>query len=182
MFKDYYKILGVSSNASNEVIRQAYRELSLRWHPDRNPGADVTSIMQDINEAYAILKDEATRALYDEEYRAFMMNTIDDMSVEGNQSYEQDANFKDDYNTYEEEKDWEYDYNYDYDVKDEKLKEEILKARQYAKEIVDDFIKNFGTLTKTASKGAFDNILKYIFAWILAGILLFIIGNMFTCS
>ncbi len=182
MFKDYYKILGVSTDASVEIIRKAYRNLSLKWHPDRNPDTDVTSIMQDINEAYAILKDEEKRSLYDEEYRSFMKDFGVCIKDECNRSYEPDYDYNDDYNTYEEERDWDFDYTYDYDVKDEKLKDEILKARQYAKDIVDDFIKNFGVLTKTASKGAADSILKYALAWIVAGILLFILGNIFTCS
>lgn len=58
MFKDYYKILGISRQASAQEIKSAYRTMSKKWHPDINPGMDVTSIMQDINEAYAILKDE----------------------------------------------------------------------------------------------------------------------------
>lgn len=183
MFKDYYKILGVSIDASIEVIKQAYRNLSLKYHPDRNPNPNVTSIMQDINEAYAILKDEGKRTLYNEEYKSFMMVERDVVRGENN-TYESDEFFNDAYNTNESEreKDWDFDYSYEYDVQDEKLKEEILKARQYAKEIVDDFLKNFGRLTKTASKGAIDNFLKYLLAWIAAGILLFILGNLFTCS
>jgi len=58
VFVDYYAVLGVEHSASEETIKQAYRKLALRWHPDRNPGVDVTKVMQDINEAYYILKDE----------------------------------------------------------------------------------------------------------------------------
>ena len=59
MFKDYYKILGVSSSANDVEIKKAYREMSMKWHPDRNRGIDVTATMQDINEAYAILNKES---------------------------------------------------------------------------------------------------------------------------
>jgi hypothetical protein len=71
MFKDYYKILGVALNATQEEIKKAYRSQSMRWHPDKNPGVDTTEQMQDINEAYNILKDSATRARYDAEYARF---------------------------------------------------------------------------------------------------------------
>ena len=71
MFKDYYQILGVSPTASKQEIKQAYRMMSLKWHPDKNPGVDVTSMMQDINEAYKILNDDLCRARYDKE-RGFM--------------------------------------------------------------------------------------------------------------
>ena len=71
MFKDYYQILGVTSTASKQEIKQAYRKLSLKWHPDRNPGVDVTGIMQDINEAYKILNDDLCRERYNKEYQKF---------------------------------------------------------------------------------------------------------------
>ena len=71
MFKDYYQILGISPEASKQEIKQAYRMMSLKWHPDKNPGVDVTSIMQDINEAYKILNDDICRARYDNEYKEF---------------------------------------------------------------------------------------------------------------
>ena len=58
MFKDYYQILEITQQASLSEIKQAYRAASKKWHPDVNPGKDTTQIMQDINEAYAILKDE----------------------------------------------------------------------------------------------------------------------------
>jgi curved DNA-binding protein CbpA len=71
VFKDYYKILKISSDADSNAIKAAYRKQALEWHPDRHPDMDVKSIMQDINEAYAILKDPQKRARYDEEYKFF---------------------------------------------------------------------------------------------------------------
>jgi hypothetical protein len=54
--KDYYAILGVSKDATDEEIQKAYRELCLKFHPDKNPGLDLSSVMQDINEAYEALR------------------------------------------------------------------------------------------------------------------------------
>ena len=68
MLKDYYSILGISFNASEDEIKRAYRAMSRKWHPDTNPGIDTTAIMQDINEAYYVLKDPLTKARYDAEY------------------------------------------------------------------------------------------------------------------
>jgi curved DNA-binding protein CbpA len=61
--KDYYKILGVSENASAEEIRKTYRKLAFQYHPDRNPGNET--MMKDLNEAYAVLSDEKKRNEYD---------------------------------------------------------------------------------------------------------------------
>lgn len=60
--KDYYKILGVDRTADSAQIKQAYRSLAMRHHPDR--GGDVAQF-QEIQEAYAVLSDEVKRAQYD---------------------------------------------------------------------------------------------------------------------
>lgn len=64
--KDYYHILGVDSDASEEVIRTAYRRLALRFHPDHNPrdpGAEER--FKEVAEAYGVLSDPAKRRQYD---------------------------------------------------------------------------------------------------------------------
>lgn len=62
--KDYYKILGVSRNASQEEIKKAYRKLAHQYHPDK-PGGDEKKF-KEINEAYQVLSDEKKRAMYDQ--------------------------------------------------------------------------------------------------------------------
>jgi len=71
MFKDYYLILGTTIEASPHEIKQAFIRQAKRWHPDKNLGKDTTAEMQDINEAYLILRDSEARQRYDAEYRRY---------------------------------------------------------------------------------------------------------------
>ena len=65
MEKDYYKILGVPETASEEEIKKAYRELAIKYHPDRNSGNEEK--FKEITEAYSILSDSSKREEYDAE-------------------------------------------------------------------------------------------------------------------
>jgi curved DNA-binding protein CbpA len=60
--KDYYKVLGVSEDASSDEIKKTYRKLAFQYHPDKNPGKE--EMMKEINEAYAVLSDERKRREY----------------------------------------------------------------------------------------------------------------------
>lgn len=151
MFKDYYQILGVSPTASKQDIKQAYRMMSLKWHPDKNPGVDVTSMMQDINEAYKILNDDLCRARYDKEYWEF--NKQREYCQTSTQTTESGS------------------WNYDYDVHDEDLKNDINNARAYAKDLVDEFLKSLKETSKVAAKGAWEGAKGYVYAAIILSIL-----------
>jgi curved DNA-binding protein len=62
---NYYRILGVSTAATNEEIRRAYRVLARRYHPDVNPGKSSEERFKQIAEAYAVLSDTNRRRQYD---------------------------------------------------------------------------------------------------------------------
>jgi molecular chaperone DnaJ len=67
--RDYYEILGLKKNATNEDIKKAYREMALRHHPDRVPQEkkkEAEDRFKEISEAYAVLSDPQKRALYDQ--------------------------------------------------------------------------------------------------------------------
>lgn len=64
--KDYYEILGVPRNATQEEIKRAYRRLALKYHPDRNPGdKEAEEKFKEAAEAYSVLGDPQKRATYD---------------------------------------------------------------------------------------------------------------------
>jgi molecular chaperone DnaJ len=63
--RDYYEILGVPRNASNEEIKKAFRGLARQYHPDVSQAEDSEERFKEINEAYAVLSDAEKRAAYD---------------------------------------------------------------------------------------------------------------------
>lgn len=69
--RDYYEILSVSRNANENEIRQAYRKLAMRYHPDRNPDdAEAAVKFREAAEAYEVLRDPEKRSRYDRFGRA----------------------------------------------------------------------------------------------------------------
>jgi curved DNA-binding protein len=65
-YKDYYKILGVSRNASQDEIKQAYRKKARQYHPDVSQEKNAEQRFKEIGEAYEVLKDTEKRAAYDQ--------------------------------------------------------------------------------------------------------------------
>ena len=65
--KDYYSILGVPRNASEKDIKQAYRKLARKYHPDVNPGdKSAEAKFKEINQAHEVLSDPEKRKKYDQ--------------------------------------------------------------------------------------------------------------------
>jgi len=63
--KDYYKTLGLGKGASGKEIKNAFRKLAKKYHPDKNPDRDTTKKFREIAEAYEVLRDADKRRQYD---------------------------------------------------------------------------------------------------------------------
>jgi curved DNA-binding protein len=81
--KDYYRLLGVPREASDDDIKKAYRKLAMEFHPDRNPGKEkwANEKFKEINEAYGVLGNQDKRKQYDQ-----FGTTGDASDVFGNQA------------------------------------------------------------------------------------------------
>lgn len=65
--RDYYEVLGVSKNASEDEIKKAYRKLAIKYHPDRNPDdPEAEAKFKEAAEAYDVLHDPQKRQQYDQ--------------------------------------------------------------------------------------------------------------------
>ena len=72
VIKDYYKILDLEdNNVDIEEIKQAYRNQAKKYHPDRNKNNSEVRI-QDINEAYKVLSDTASKRKYDRKWKVYI--------------------------------------------------------------------------------------------------------------
>ncbi|CAH8566004.1 unnamed protein product [Schistosoma turkestanicum] len=66
MGRDYYKILGINKNATDEEIKKAYKKQAFQYHPDKNKSPNAEEKFKEIAEAYDVLSDPKKRAIYDE--------------------------------------------------------------------------------------------------------------------
>src|SRR5512138_286041 len=72
--RDYYDVLGLGRNASDDEIKSAFRKLARQYHPDVNKESDAEDKFKEVNEAYGVLSDHDKRARYDRFGRAGLGN------------------------------------------------------------------------------------------------------------
>lgn len=81
--KSHYEVLEISPDASSDEVRQAYKGLCLKWHPDKNPDTpeEATKMMQEIGQAYSVLSDDTKRKNYDRKLNASTDSDEDDSDI-----------------------------------------------------------------------------------------------------
>lgn len=81
--RDYYDVLGVPRHGTPEAIKKAFRQLAMKYHPDRNRSADASERFKAINEAYEVLSDPERRAIYDRFGHAGVASSVGARDFEG---------------------------------------------------------------------------------------------------
>jgi hypothetical protein len=166
MFKDYYGILEINQDASDEEIKAAFRRLAIKWHPDKNPGTDTTHKMQELNEAYVVLKDKEARERYNIEYERFK---------EYQRSKEKATTV-----SAESEKPKEKHFEYaDYDIYDDVLKKWMANAERQAVELAKQTIEDLKGMVAAGVKEGSKAILYQIAGVV---IVIFLFGLTRTCN
>ena len=174
MFKDYYKILDISQNATGEEIKKAFREQAIKWHPDRNQGTDTTLRMQEINEAYLILKDNEARIRYDIEYNKFKQYQENQKRTTNEKAKEENQNKN------QEQKQTKSEYEYsDFKVDDDLLEKWMANAKRQSVELAKQTIRDFKGVTKAAANGCLNGVVQLII-WIVVINLIVLLFR--TCS
>ncbi|MCQ2191265.1 MAG: DnaJ domain-containing protein [Paludibacteraceae bacterium] len=177
MFRDYYAILEVDRNCSAEDIRSAYRSLSKKWHPDRNPGKDTSKEMIDINDAYSILKDPASRRLYDVAYDKYVLYLQEQKKRRQVVVYESNIGSDDATKKQNEGTSQKYEEVFDepFYSGDDDLERKMQASRKNAESLVANFMKNLKKDSKVAAKGAAENCLIYFVMIIIVNVIVAIV-------
>ena len=168
MFKDYYVILNVSISASEQVIKNAFKREAIKWHPDKNPGKDTNIQMQNINEAYLILKDSEARRRYDIEYSRFTAR-------HANKHYHKPKE--------ESSKSTTANNEGAFTVEDELLKKWMKNAKRQSVDLAKATLDDLIGMIKIGTKVAMKETVNYTMYYILFTAIIFAIVFLFrTCK
>lgn len=135
MTKDYYKILGISQNSTEQEIKSAYRKLARKWHPDVTGNTDeAVSKFKEINEAYEILSDKTKRAEYDTINRYYNYSSKKTESSKQTE-YTSEPDHKNTYKETERENNKNYGFNFNWE-------DFLAKYKDYVKKYNDSNVDN----------------------------------------
>jgi curved DNA-binding protein CbpA len=176
MFIDYYAILKISFDANAETIKAAYKTQALKWHPDRNPGVDTTQRMQQINEAYLILKDTEARQRYDKEYQRYKEYQRQTSASKEQRQYQRQQQESQSQTKREQQKTYSETFeDSSYEVFDETLNNWMSNARKQAVKLAKQTIDDIIGMSKESGKAMGEAALAGVVRYIVFGIIMLII-------
>lgn len=167
MFIDYYCVLEINFDVSPEVIKTAYKTQALKWHPDRNAGVDTTVRMQQINEAYLILKDIEARQRYDIEYQKYHEHQRMSSAYEKQKEYKNtDTKEQTSYKAFTDDA---------YELYDETLNKWMSNARKQAVNLAKQTIEDIVGMSKASGKAMAEEAGKGVISLIIFSIVIAIL-------
>lgn len=184
MFVDYYSILEISIDSTQEEIKTAYKKQALKWHPDRNVGIDTTVRMQLINEAHLILRDIEARQRYNIEYQRYKEHQRQEEQKERERqkqstNSEQKAREKQrEKTTQEQEKRKPHSETFEdenYEVFDETLNKWMSNAKKQAVNLAKQTIDDIVGMSKASGKAMAEQALKGVGSLIVFSIIMSLI-------
>ena len=142
MTKDYYKILGVSQNCTEQELKSAYRKLARKFHPDvAGDSSEVVSKFKEINEAYEILSDKVKRAEYDTINRFYNYSSTKQKDENKQKTASAPNDFKKNRNETKKEEQKSSNFNF-------KWEDFISKYREFSKDIKEDTKAQYGNVKR----------------------------------
>lgn len=182
MFVDYYAILEISFDATQESIRSAFYKQALKWHPDKNPGIDTTNRMQQINEAYLILKDSEARQRYNSEYQKFREFQKQSQYYQKQQKQEEQGR-KARATEFEQRQEKGFTDAFTdstYEVFDDTLNNWMSNARKQAVDLAKQTLEDLIGMSKAGGKAMGDAAIKGLVRYLVFGFVMLIIFK--TCG
>jgi curved DNA-binding protein CbpA len=174
MFVDYYAILEISFDATQQEIKAAYKKQALKWHPDRNIGLDTTLRMQQINEAHLILKDAEGRNRYDNEYKRYKEHQRQTYNYQQQQKEKEKEKAED--TRQEQRKPFTETFEDNtYEVFDETLNKWMSNARKQAVNLAKQTIEDIIGMSKESGKAMADAAISGVIRFVVFGIIMAII-------
>lgn len=176
-FIDYYSVLEISFGATDTELKKAYRELSMRYHPDRNKDNPTATLkQQEINEAYYILGNSEKKKAYDKEYlryHEFIKNSTRQKQERESKTTEQNSREKEQEKT--NNKNYQNQTPYEeFEVFDERLKDWMTEAKKQASQVAKQAASDFKGVVKEGANAAIGGVITVVIWIVVVNVIYFI--------